>query len=390
MQKRNRHILIIAIFSLLSAVGCASQATFGSAITEGEPTPLPTPIVPNKPTYVVERGDIIYQQRYNGRVVPAVSTNLYFELDGRIAETFASDGDTVSTGDMLAMLDTTALEADLLEAEEELAIAQSILDSASNQVDFGKQRAQLELNLAQISLDYAVSQASDPPTDRQQFAIDTQTIARDLAQLAVDELQDGVDPELRFDVQRAQDAVEAIQSDIDRSQLVAPMDGVLTSFPLDAGDAVIAFDFAGMVADTSAVEVLASLTLTQMEELSEGMPVVIQQMNLPDEVFNGIITQLPEPYGTGTGEDVQITFDEQPPADMLTLGDRVTFVVTIEERFDVLWLPPSAIRQFSGRDFVVIQNDSVQQRVDVKVGLEGDDRVEILEGVEENQTVIGP
>jgi multidrug efflux pump subunit AcrA (membrane-fusion protein) len=67
----------------------------------------------------------------------------------------------------------------------------------------------------------------------------------------------------------------------------------------------------------------------------------------------------------------------------------MAITITIEEREDVLWLPTSAIRQFSGRHFVVIQNDSVQQRVDVKLGLEGDNRVEILEGVEENQTVIG-
>ena len=56
----------------------------------------------------------------------------------------------------------------------------------------------------------------------------------------------------------------------------------------------------------------------------------------------------------------------------------------------MLWLPQSAIRQFSGRNFIVVQNEGVQQRVDVRLGLEGDGRVEILEGAEEGQTVIGP
>ena len=66
------------------------------------------------------------------------------------------------------------------------------------------------------------------------------------------------------------------------------------------------------------------------------------------------------------------------------------FTVKIEERDGVLWLPISAIRQFSGRNFIVVQNEGVQRRVDVRLGLEGDGRVEILEGAEENQTVIGP
>ena len=37
------------------------------------------------------------------------------------------------------------------------------------------------------------------------------------------------------------------------------------------------------------------------------------------------------------------------------VGDRMNYTVVIEERDDVLWLPQSAIRQFSGRNFIVVQ-----------------------------------
>jgi len=81
------------------------------------------------------------------------------------------------------------------------------------------------------------------------------------------------------------------------------------------------------------------------------------------------------------------------PVPELAAGLSVTtsgleYVVTLRD--DVLWLPVSAIRQFSGRNFIVVQNEGLQRRVDVRLGLEGDGRVEILEGAEENQTVIGP
>ena len=56
----------------------------------------------------------------------------------------------------------------------------------------------------------------------------------------------------------------------------------------------------------------------------------------------------------------------------------MNFTVVIEERDDVLWLPQSAIRQFSGRNFIVVRNEGLQQRVDVRLGLEGDGKVEIL------------
>jgi len=370
--------------------GCASQATFGDAIVEGEPTALPTPIVPNKPVYQVERGDIVYEQRYTGRVTPSLVMNLQFPLNGRVIEVLVEDGAQVVAGDVLARLDKSVLESQLLNAEEELNIAQSLLDSASNQVNIGQQRAQLNLDLAQLRLDRAIAQASNPPTEHDNFLIGVQTIERDLAQLEVDEFNAGVDPELRFDVTRAQQQVDDIKASIAKTDLTAPMDGYLTTFTIDPGDTVEAFTYVGSVADIANIEVTNALNLADLTELTEGMPVRIQEAGSPENVYTGVISQLPEPYGTGSDEQIHVEFDTQPSPDDLTLGDRVSFTVVIEERNDVLVVPSSAIRQFSGRNFVVIQNDSVQQRVDVKLGLEGDDRVEILEGLEENQTVIGP
>jgi multidrug efflux pump subunit AcrA (membrane-fusion protein) len=65
--------------------------------------------------------------------------------------------------------------------------------------------------------------------------------------------------------------------------------------------------------------------------------------------------------------------------------------VVLERKDDVLWLPPQAIRTFEGRKFVVVQEEGeAQRRVDVKVGIESEDRVEIEEGLTEGQVVIGP
>jgi len=71
-------------------------------------------------------------------------------------------------------------------------------------------------------------------------------------------------------------------------------------------------------------------------------------------------------------------------------GDLVRVTVVLERKEDVLWLPPAAIRTFEGRKFVVIQEGAIQRRVDVTVGIESDDRVEIVSGVEEGDVVVGP
>ena len=381
-------VISLLILSFLS--GCASQATFGDAITLGEPTPIPTPIVPSKPVYQVERGNIIYERRFYGRISPLITEEIAFAIDGRVDDIYLERGADVVQGDVLARLNTRALENQLLAAEEALAIAQSILESAESQTDYAGQRAQITLEMAQLRLDHALSNAPDPLTSDDQLRIDLLRLERDLAAVTQAELDTGVDPQLRFDVTAARKRVDEIEEMIAQSELIAPMSGRLISLTVDIGEAIIAFEPIAAVADLSVLEVTDELNVDGLTELEEDMPLTVKRAAIPGTVYAGTIAGLPSPYGTSTDRFVHVAFDEQPPAGEFTVGDRMQYTVLIEEREDVLWLPVSAIRQFSGRNFIVVQNEGVQQRVDVRLGLEGDGRVEILEGAEEQQTVIGP
>lgn len=381
------YFMILAL-GLLMMSGCASQATFGDAITEGEPTPIPTPIVPQKPVYQVERGSIVYERRFYGRIAPVVTAEIGFQIDGQVLETYAAAGDEVTEGDVLARLHTSAWEDELFSAEEDLAIAQSIFDSAEGQMRFASRRAQLNFEMAQLRLDYAIAQAADSPDG--EFDISLRRIERDLAQVAIDELTEGVDPQLRFDAARAQKRVDEVKEIIAKADLRAPMTGRVIFFSPDPGEPMTAFEAVAVVADMSLLEITDEMNADDLAELAEGMPVAIQRVSLPDEVYAGAIAILPAPYGLGADPLVHVAFETQPPPDAFKVGDRMAYTVVVEERHDALWLPSSAIRQFSGRDFVVVQHEGIQRRVDVRLGLEGGERVEILEGLEENQTVIGP
>ncbi len=375
--------IIILFFSLWILQGCVSQATFGDAIVEGEPSPFPTSVVPTRPIYDVERGNIINQSTYSGRISAINSAPLQFSIDGRILESYFSTGEDVVAGDILAQLDTAVLENQLLDAEEELAIAQALLDSAESQIDFARRRSELEIELAQLFLDSAI-------LNEDTLLIRQREIELELEQLNLDQLDSGVDPALSFDVIRAQEEVDAINEQISQATLLAPMDGRLIVFPVSNGDSITAFEQIGTVADISQLEVTDSIDDDGLSELSEMMPAVLQRSNAPDRTYDAIITNLPPPFGTGSDEQVHVQFVVAEEASDFALGDRMTFTVTIDEREDVLWLPAGAIRQFSGRNFVVVQDNGVERRIDVQLGLEGNDRVEILEGLEEGQRVIAP
>jgi HlyD family secretion protein len=382
--------LVVLFLSIFILVGCTPQASFGDAITEGEPTPFPTAVVASRPVYEVERGDVIDQRSYFGRVSAVRTAQLVFPIDGRIKESYFSAAEDVVAGDILAKLDTTEIESQLLDAQEELAIAQSLLESAENQISFERRRAELGIELAQLFLDYATLKAATPASAEDSLLIRQREIELDLAQLALEQVNAGVDPALAFDVTRAEEQVEHINELIAQAVLIAPMDGQLISWLVSAGDAVTAFEGIGIVADLSEMEVTNAIGNAELSELTEGLPAVVQRANSPDEVYEATIYQLPQPFGSASDGLTHVQFNNQAETSDFELGERMSFVVTIAERHDVLWLPSAAIRQFSGRNFVVIQEDGVERRMDVSLGLQGNGRVEILEGLEENQRVIAP
>src|SRR5690606_2584354 len=151
------------------------------------------------------------------------------------------------------------------------------------------------------------------------------------------------------------------------------------------------------LANVEDLEVKADLISSQMEGLSEGMPANIFLVSRPGDALSGSIRRLPYPYGSGgrgtTVEELdkstRVSFDDSALEAGFGLGDLVRVRVELERKDNVLWLPPQALRVFDGRRFAVIQDGDVQRRVDVIVGIQTQERVEIEEGLEEGQVVVG-
>lgn len=250
------------------------------------------------------------------------------------------------------------------------------------------ERARQDLTIAQAQYDQAVANHN-----AHDYAV--QILAQDvkLARLRVDKLQRGVDPQVVQAVEMARLTVKRLEDQLADTQLVAPFDGQVTSVGIAAGDAVEAFKPVMVVADLQRLEVSADLTgNADATYLSEGMPVVLEFYYQPGkEPLKGVIRHLPRQTAGGTVEDKDRTTRislEKPAAEIGVAQDEAMRVKVVLERKDnVLWLPPQAIRTFEGRKFVVVQDGQALRRVDVKVGVTGKDRVEILEGLTEDQVV---
>jgi hypothetical protein len=193
--------------------------------------------------------------------------------------------------------------------------------------------------------------------------------------------------------------IQDLQDQIASAQLIAPFVGQILSLNVQAGDAAQAYEAIGVLADPDALEITAELGSEELSQMALNQEAVITLRDRPGETFGGTVRQLPYPYGgttVDTGDDdtaVHVALQGQAESSAavdMTLGELATISIVLQEKENVLWLPPAAIRTYQGRDFVVVQlADGSQKRVDVLLGISTDERVEIAAGLEAGQTIVG-
>jgi macrolide-specific efflux system membrane fusion protein len=341
-------VLIVLGWAVLTSCSVKNQNQFPT------PTPIPTVVIPAKPIYVVQRGEIINQIDINGRVIPVVQQDLVFQVAGRVNHIFVKIGDKVTQGQLLADLDAGPTEFDMRRAKVNLAIAR------------------LNLDLVKVQ----------PPIQSEVYSLTVAIKERELelAQITLDEMNNAVES----------------------GQIISPLNGEVLSIILAEGSAAEAYKPAIVIADLSNLEISAELTDQQLAMLAVDMRVAIypgvaiQTGGSSVTPIVGWIRTLPYPYGKGgdasgqAGKIVRIAMDVNPGSEDYSLGDLVHLTILIEKKENVLWLPPQAIRNFEGRRFVIVQEDAAQRRVDIKVGIEVSDRVEIISGLNEGEMVIAP
>lgn len=357
-MKKKVLITIFSLFMILSIVlaGCGSES---SSVT---PTPYPTPV---RKTYTVQRGDIVINLEMFGRVTPLALNAVYFQMDGHVGDVYAQVNDTVEKGQLLA---------DLVELKDLQTQATTTINTI--------RRAQINLQIAQLTLDKYKAES------RSTYDVQIQEKQVELTQMDLNEIlvKYGIDPN--------SSALDELDAQVAKAKVFAPADGVIIS-GVNPGRSVSTTTIVFTIGDGSQFEIVAAVdpgkVNEQLKNMFEGMPVVVTPNSKPDLKWAGKIRQLPSPYGTGAASDtaVRVVLDQTPPPEDYKFGDTATVLVQLANRTGILWLPPAAIREVGGRTFVIVNGDNGPARADIEVGLETQDRVEIVSGLDEGQIVVG-
>lgn len=290
------------------------------------------------PTYPVERRDLSVEIERVARVQSVRLQELYFQEGGRLAELNVGAGDRVTGGQTLARL-------------------------ASGPIQHSLRLAELDLEIERLRA------ASQGPGSS------------------------NVDRRIRdLEVAKRQETVEFLRRRLEAHTIRAPYDGVITRVNPEVDEVVDGFRTIIEIADPEELELQIEVSADQFDRVEAGQPA---QVEIDADVWApGTVSRL---TSRTLGRDAALRREEyvvhlkleDAAAVSFRMGARHAARVLVDFRPDALLIPVAALREFQGRTYVRVLEEVRRREVDVKVGVRTDTRVEILEGLESGQIVIG-
>ena len=292
LQLKRWQIVAASLILLLAGVGIGkfepSNDTPTQTQTQTEVKPLPV-----QTTQVQLTRNYQTEQNYTGEVVAMLESEIGFERGGKLVKVLVDEGDRVTTGTILAKLDTSNLAAQrkslvAQKAQAEARLAELKNGARSEQIAAAQARVRdlaKQLELEQIKSDrrkylYAEGAISQEQLDEVDF--NSQALSERLsnARSNLEELVNGTRKE-QIDAQQA--VVEQLSAQIAdleitiaKSTLKAPFSGIISVRYFDEGTVVETGNAIVRLVQDSQTEVKIGVPINVAAELSSGSQQVVE------------------------------------------------------------------------------------------------------------------
>jgi multidrug efflux pump subunit AcrA (membrane-fusion protein) len=404
-RKRNKVFAIIGLLVLGGII--AGQVIAATA---------PPPYVLQK----AQRGDIEQLVSETGNVETAGRVDVDSTATGIIEEIYVNNNESVTIGQNLFKVRSTATEAEeasanatYLNAVSALATAQQTKESLDAAMWLKRQ----SLLDAKNNKNYKDNNAKNPTTnanytDLEKQGVDDAIVIADKDFKAAERKYKEAD----IAVRAAQAQVTSAQISYQATQDVlvkAPSSGTVTNLSYKVGDKVTggggssaslaALSGAGAAgASSSSAPVLTianlvdysiKLAINEVDvpkiKVSQAAEVTLDAF--PGRSFDGIITHV-DTVGTNTQGVItyNVVIDITDPVDTIRPGMTANVDIAVDRVKNVLTVSNSAIKPYKGGKSVRIVDPQTKQpkNIPVEIGLKGDSKSEVIKGISEGQEVI--
>ncbi|MFZ3214850.1 MAG: efflux RND transporter periplasmic adaptor subunit [Candidatus Acidiferrales bacterium] len=346
----------------------------------------------------VTREDITASITSNGKVEPITPVVARAQFPTFVTEVKAVEGQSVRKGQLILILDSADIRAQLSQARADLLAAQTNLRNARAggppdevaQLQGNLQNAQTQvasLERTQQALEQLAAKqaATQDEVVQNQAALATaranlQTLQQKKAALAQRASVTAESAALR--VKQAQDQIAALEEKVRSATVIASADGTLYSLPVRKGDFVKLGDVLAEMADLRHVRVRAFVDEPDLGSLAPNQDVQVLWDAVPGRIWPGKVEQIPKQVvarGARSVGEVLCSVDNSRLELLPNINVEVRILV--HEEHGVLVIPREAVRFDQGQHFVYAYDGDAVHRRDVKVGVASAAKYQLLSGL---------
>lgn len=342
-------------------------------------------------SYTVTRQDMMRKISLSGQTVPLAQVDLSTKYAGNIAAVNVQLGDYVQPGDVLLVQDQTDTQLTMQQNQAALTQAAADTKAAESQYSSDLQKAQIDYQTAQMNYNRYVVLKDEGAVSQKE--LDTMYQALIVAQSALNNLQSqnvGNTPASIATKEAAQAKagyqVDSAEKQLDDLTIRAPRAGIITYRNAEVGALAGANTKVLTITDNSGMYIDSPLSETDVAAVQVGTAVTVSIESLAN-TYTGTITYVsPAMDPTAKTYMVRITLDN--PDTSLRGGMYATSSIQVLQRPNTLFVPKDALLEQNGKSQVyVIKPDNTIEIRDVKPGLRNDDYVEIVDGLQEGETI---
>ena len=340
---------------------------------------------PLLPSYRISSMPLVQTVVATGRVVAVSNTDIGSEISGVVLERRVAEGEQVAAGDLLLVLSSDDVAAQVRQAEAELAELisstrpQAAVDLANAEVAL----AQADRNVERRRELAAISAISDEEMEQ---AIQAQAQARnDLenARLRANALSSGGVEE---DLLRAR--IAALQAQLNKAQVRSKVSGTILTRNVEIGDLVQPGQSLFTIALDGKTEIRVPLDERNLSRLALQQPAVAIADAYPDKPFPVRISFIAPSIDPQRGT-VEVRLSVDPVPDFLRQDMTVSVNIETDQRAKALVIPNDALANVKEDSAeVLLLRDGQVQRQRVRLGLRGLSASEVLSGLSAGDEIL--
>ncbi|MEX0895624.1 MAG: efflux RND transporter periplasmic adaptor subunit [Patescibacteria group bacterium] len=294
------------------------------------------------------RSDIEQTLTVSGTIDAKEKARLRFIAGGKVTYLNAQQGDTVTDGQTIAVIDRAALEKQL---QQDLN-------------NYMTERWNWEETLDD-NQDTALDTSEIRQQDQEQWKLDNQVLNVEIRDIA-----------------------------IRNTVLSAPFAGILTVSPTTTtGVQLIGTDYFEVVNPKSLVFVarVDEVDIGQVKLAQNGKIILDAYLDQTFESFVDHIAFSSNQSAAGTTFNVELPLHELPERELFRLGMNGDVTLLLAEKDNVLTIPIIATKERDGRTYVTVKNaDGSTQDREIQTGIESDRDFEVVSGLNEDEQILLP